>query len=516
MIRKLLAVMLMMVPAAAHAQWHEATTRHFVVYSQEKPDDLREFATDLERFDMAIRKFHRWPDDAVSPSNRVTVYVVDDRQAVAQLIDSKNVAGFYRVREGGAFAVVPRISGSAMTREIGAQEILLHEYTHHLMKSMLPHTVYPAWFVEGFAELYATARFNRKGEIELGHPPQYRAYGLSQGNMLPAERMMTADSRKLGRIERDGLYGRGWLLSHYVMIGKHRQDQFQAYVNALNAGKPPLEAAAAFGDLRQLDRELERYKRARLTGYALSSPDFAKAVAEVRALSAGESATMDVLIRSRNGDAGKAADIYADARKVAAPYPNDAGAQLMLATAAYYARDYRAADAAADRALAADPQRPAAYVIKTRARMALARAANDRTPETWSAIREIIAAGNKREHDNAELLALYYRSFAEPGRAPNQTAKAALFRAFELTPQDAQLRLNAAMLKLRDGDAAGAREMLAVLAFEPHGGGLSERAGAILAMIDAGRPAAAAEAAERGAEAEDGAPAGGKEAARVR
>ena len=42
-------------PAAAHAEWKEATTTNFIVYSEGGEAQLREFATKLEKFNYVLR-----------------------------------------------------------------------------------------------------------------------------------------------------------------------------------------------------------------------------------------------------------------------------------------------------------------------------------------------------------------------------------------------------------------------------------------------------------------------------
>ena len=476
----------LLTPASARAaDWYEASTAHFVVYSEQSPAKLQQFASRLERFDAAIRWLRDLPDEPVGKANRVTVYVVDDTGDVAQL-SHRYPAGFYKPRAGGSLAVVPRTAGAAET-SLSAQQILLHEYTHHLFWTQSPNAVYPAWYIEGYAETLATVKFYDDGAIDYGRPPQYRGYGLLNGNALPIEKLLVADTLKLTNEQRDGLYGRGWLLSHYLLLSGKRQGQLAAYLNAINAGKPPMEAAKAFGDLRELDRELERYKRGTFGVRKLSASVIKPAAVEMRKLSAGEAATMDVRIRSKVGVNDKTSPgVYERAKRAAAAYPNDCGAQLVLAEAAYDARDFAAAEAAADRALKANPQANDGHVYKAMARMASALKAGDRTPATWTAIRKIIAAGNRVDPEDPEPLILYYRSFVDAGSAPSDNAKAGLRKAFELAPQDDRLRFNLATMLLRDGDKAGARAMLAPLAYQPHGKGLAMASTALIKLIDSG------------------------------
>ncbi|MBB5710327.1 hypothetical protein [Sphingomonas xinjiangensis] len=476
----------MLAPVSAHAaEWHEASTAHFVVYSEQSPAKLEQFAGRLERFDAAIRWMRGLPDEPVGKANRVTVYVVDDTADVERL-SFRNAAGFYQPRAGGSLAVVPRSAGAAET-SLSAQAILLHEYTHHLFWTQSPNAVYPSWYIEGYAETLATVKFYDDGAIDYGRPPQYRGYGLMTGNALPIKKLLMADTLKLSDQQREGLYGRGWLLSHYLLLSGQRRGQLAEYLTAINAGKPPLEAAKAFGDLDALDRELERYKRGTFGVRKLSASVIKPAAVQMRKLTAGEAATMDVRIRSKVGvNAKSAPGVYERARRAAAAYPNDCGAQLVLAEAAYDARDYPAAEAAADRALKADANAVDAHVYKAMARMAAAQKAGDKTPATWSAIRKIIAAGNRIDPEDPEPLILYYRSFVDIGAAPSDNAKAGLHKAFQLAPQDNRLRFNLATMLLRDGDKKGARAMLAPLAFQPHGKGLAVISNALITLIDSG------------------------------
>jgi len=487
MIRRMLLPLLLLVPGAASADWYEASTGHFTVYSELDPERLKDFAGKLERFDGAMRLMRKVPDEPLSPANRLTIYMVDDRDDVARLISDRFVAGFYVPRAGGSLAIVPRRSGSGNAYDLNPQAILLHEYAHHLMSSFSPNTVYPSWYSEGFAEALATVVFDKDGSIVFGNPPQHRAYGLMSGNWLPMDKLVIADTLKLNDEQREGLYGRGWLMSHYLLFSGKRAQQLTSYLKALNDGKSSLEAAAAFGDLKQFDRELEKYKIGKFQGFRILPGKVPIGPVSIGKLSAGEAATMDVRIRSKVGvDEKTAPPTYARAKKAAAAYPNDRGAQIVLAEAAYDAKDYAASEAAADRAIAADVKAVDGYVYKAMSQMALADKAGDKTAKTWSGIRKIIVAGNKVDPDDPEPLILYFRSFVDADAPPSPTAKRGLERAFELAPQDNGLRLSVASMLLRDGDKARAREMLAPLAYQPHGQGYAAVATTLIGMIDKG------------------------------
>jgi len=501
MLRVLLGLFLLALPATARADWHEASTGHFIIYSEQKPEALKEFALKLERFDKGIRTLRGLADPPLDRANRMIVYVVDDRGEVAKLAGSKFVAGFYHPRAGGSFAVIPRGSGQGGALSLDPQSILLHEYTHHIMWTMSENAVYPAWLVEGFAEFHATAIFGKDGSMTFGAPPLYRGVGLMRGNALPVDKLLMADTLKLSDEQRTGLYGRGWLLTHYLTIGSPpRKTQLAAYVTALKNGRKPMEAAQGFGDLPTLDREPERYKMGRFNIVKLGSSMLQVGDVALRTLTPGEAATMDVRIRSKVGGGGSSATpVYADAQKAAAPYPRDAAAQIVLAEAAFNARDMDGAEAAADRAIAADPKAIDGYVYKARSRMARAIAAKDYSAQTWNAVRAALIAGNRVAPEDPEPLIFYYQSFRMQRVAVPEDARKGLEAAFAVAPQDRALRLLTASMYLRNGQKDVARALLVTLAYDPHGGARSRRAAAMIATIDAGatEPAKAAETGEK-------------------
>lgn len=492
--------LLVCVPAAAGAEWREASSKHFLVYSEGSEQSVRDFATKLEKFDKAMRLRLSLEEVDFGPANRVTVFVVDDVAAVRRLGrfgSSSDVAGFYTGRAGGSIAVVPRTSGAGRINDLDPATILLHEYSHHIMMQN-DAIAYPAWFREGFAEFNATARFEKDGTIGFGAPANHRAWGLIGMNPLPIEILFDPTRRKLTSLEWDAtIYGRGWLLTHYLMFEPKRTGQLRSYIVALNSGKSSLEAAqAAFGDLKALDRELKTYLRQSKIPYMRVRADLLtiEPIA-LRTLRPGEAAIMDLRMRSRVGvtkdDAGRVAQ---DMRKAAAPYPNDAAVQAALAEAEFDAGNLDAAEAAAGRAVAANPKNVDGLLYKARVAMARAKAASSTDGAVWQEVRRLIAQANRADTDDPEPPILYYQSFLAQGIAPTRNAVDGLLRAFELAPQDIGLRMNAAHQLLLDGNAAAARRALAPIAYDPHAGQLGQGVSSIIAKLDQGGTKAALEA----------------------
>lgn len=487
---RLLLLLLLLPPAAARAEWFEASSAHFRVFAEGDAASVRAFATRLERFDNGMRVLHGLPDRDRGPAGRVTLYVVDSGVAVQRLIGGRaGVRGFYIPRASGSVAFTPRNPGNsshAGADELDAQLILFHEYAHHFMYQNYS-GAFPAWFVEGFAEFNATARLGKDGGVAFGLPANHRAQELMSTRGSSVEGLFEAAERR----GPEGMYGRGWLLTHFLSFEPSRRGQLNAYLAALTSGRTSLEAArSAFGDFRALDGQLRSYaRRLRLPGIDLDPQALAIGPVSVRRVSPGEAAMMPFRMQSHRGvNAEQAKALVAGMRKAAAPFPADPAVQAALAEAEHDAGNYDAAEAAADRALAVEPAHVDALIYKARVAMTKAMTGG---PAAWKEARRRIAAANRVDPDHPGPLILFYRSFVLQGQAPTANAVAGLMRAFELGPQDRGLRMMVARQHLVDGRSAEARAALAPLAFDPHGGERGKAMQDVLAKLEASGPAAA-------------------------
>lgn len=488
----LLALAAITAPAPAHGEWLRAKSRHFVIYSDTGESELRALATRLERFDAAVRRIYGFPDRDEDAANPLTVYVADSVSAVEKLCGCSNIAGFYQPRATGAIAFTPRIGSDGGVFGLRPQTVLFHEYGHHLLFANSAAAV-PAWFAEGSAELISTATVDAD-KVTIGHAANHRAYGLLHSQQLPLT-VLFAPNRRLSDRERDQLYGRGWLLTHYATFNPQRAEQMKRYLAAFATGTPPLQAAKdAFGDLGKLDRELGNYLRGRLFGAGVPVSTLPAATVELRPLSRGEQALIDMRMVSERGVNPKtAAPLYARARKVSVP-ADDAVAQAWLAEMAFDAGQDAEAEAAADRALAADPRSIHALLYKARIRLRRAVAARSADPKIWSEARSWIVKANRVENNHAGALQLYYQSFEMANVKPSATAANGLRRALELVPQDPGLRFAVARQNLVDGRTADARRTLMPLAYSPHAAP-DNPAARLIALIDQGKTGEAALAA---------------------
>jgi tetratricopeptide (TPR) repeat protein len=517
----IMGLALLLAPGAAQAEWLEASSDHFVVYADDSERDIRKFSEQLERFHEAMEIVTGLEVPAPSPSNRVTVFTVKNQREIERLHGGRNVGGFYIPRAGGSVAFVPRIEVRNGQPDF-SMITLLHEYAHHFLmsNSRFPS---PRWFGEGGAEFFASAKFTAEGGVSVGMPAAHRAWELALARNVKAVELVDSEAaeRKPRGNDFGAFYGKSWLLYHYLTFTPERSGQLRGYLRAMTSGKSSLQAAQeVFGDLNQLERELERYAGQRtMLSLQFQPGQLEIAPMTVRRISAGEAAMMPVRIRSDRGvTREQAIDLLVEARAVAAQHPGDAAVLSALAEAEYDAGNDAEAIAAADAALALDPSQVNAYVQKGYALFRRASEAEDRTAAYREAVKPFIAL-NKIENDHPLPLVYYYRSFAERGAQPPEQAIHGLERASELAPFDLGLRLNLAVHQIVAGELDAARANLVPVAYNPHGDGMANAARLVIERIDAGgepeapellallsgRPVEAVAAGDAGAEGDAGA-----------
>lgn len=482
----LLATALAGFGAPAHAEWLEARSAHFTVYGNMSADDLRARTLKLERFDALMRKLF-----SVGETPNVTVYEMGSAAQIQALLGAGagSIYGFYNADAEGAKAFVPDTLPDFMSNEniTNAQEILFHEYTHHILLSNVDGWM-PTWAQEGLAEMFGTATLDKDGGITVGTKPDGRRFSLFGMGRWTVQRMFEANAHpaKAGD-EFSQNYSMGWALSHYLWFSGKRPGQFTAYIKAINDGGDQVGAAQkVFGDLGKLDQEVNRYvsvgkfRYSRFTAAQLSAPtDVA-----IRPLTEGEAAMIPFRIRSTAGVTEKTAGPLADrARPVAARFPDNAVVQRALAEIEHDAKNYDAADAAANRVLAIDPKDVRAMVYK--GRVAARKAVADGAKGDWRAARNWFLDANAADPNAALPFMLYYDSFVAAGVPATKNAIAGLSRAHELVPEDQGLRVRLAIEALRAGDKSRARSILAPVAYAAEGSG-DNPAFKLIAAIDSG------------------------------
>lgn len=474
--------------AAAHAEWLEASSDHFLIYGDQDEKTVKRFAERLERFHAAMVYFYGTERTKPSPSNRVTIFVVSSAAQVREVAGTKNryLAGIYIARAGSSVSVIPKLR-AASTQELSGETILYHEYAHHFMTA-LTERAYPRWFVEGFAEFFAGVQFEPNGAVRLGVPAHHRAMELFHAREVPIRRLLDFDGgigdAKSGY---DSFYGRSWLLFHYLQMEPERAQQLSKYGQLLAAGRSAIEAAeGAFGDFDQLEKDMESYlRRRKINVLELDHSKVATGPFTVRKLRPGEAAMMPIMIESKVGvSSEEAKSLVPAARKVADRHPDDPAVLAALAEVEFDAGNDDAAIAAADRALAIDPQRINAHIQKGYALKRKVR--NGVLPKEFSKdVRMQFIKANKVENDHPIPLVQFYLGYMEEGQRPTKNAIDGLERALQLAPFDPSLRWLVVQQMISDERFKEAALTLAPLAYSPHPGEHTDRARQLLKDVEA-------------------------------
>jgi tetratricopeptide (TPR) repeat protein len=204
----------------------------------------------------------------------------------------------------------------------------------------------------------------------------------------------------------------------------------------------------------------------------------------MRKLGPDEEAIMWVRIRSARGvNSRQAGDVAGDARSVAAKYPNSEPVLVALTEAEFDDQQFDAAERAADRALAIDPNSVKAMLYKGRVHLERAK----KNPQEYEAARTWFAKANRTDPDDASALFEYYRTYAKQGVTPPPMAVAGLERAFAIAPYDSDIRMVLARELLVEKKGTFARQVLMPLALAPHESQRGKALNAVAGLIKNGQ-----------------------------
>lgn len=424
---------------------------------------------------------------------RVRIYVVPSTGYLQQMMPHPNseVAGFYEPIASGPVVFTPENADSG-SGVFNSQVVLFHEYSHHFMLQNFP-VAYPAWYVEGRAETFATASFEKPGFITYGKPANYRLgeiYNLDQ----PASDIITKHTGEGKRVEFS--YGLNWLLTHYLLFSPERKGQLSAYLAAINQGKTLEEAAKAFGDLRKLDQDFARYKEAGNFPYVAVPIDKANSEGiTIRTLSPDEDAMLPLEMEYtksdelRQGDAavfGPYAKAFAEkVEQAAAPYPQSKAALFLIALSEKDADHLDVALQAADRLIAIAPDFPRGHVVKGQILLAKAEKASgaDKTALAAAGRKEFVAA-NKLNADDPLPLIGFYMSYGAGGVGSPDIAIQGLVHAVAIVPQDGDTRMMLARAYIVRGDKQNAIATLKPMTANTHGGRSAQMATKMIARLE--------------------------------
>lgn len=449
MIRNLLIVLGLLFSTAAQAEWFEATSRNFIVYSEGSERDARDFAAKLERFNYVLRAYHHVT--APPAPNKLRVFLMSSKNGVARMAEqpaSSGIAGYYVPWARAQMLIGTRSRATTRTGDLDPESILLHEYTHHFMYRYFPAT-YPVWYSEGFAEFWGSTRFGENDLVEVGLPAEHRFNTFRQLGWLPIDRLFKAHNyQEIGGTNVFLLYAEGWLINRYMFEHPERKHQVEQYLNLVNRGTSYEDAVRqAFPDIGAFNSELYSYS-GQVRYNVLQLPFRTIEVGEIttRTLRPAEQALITHEIKLSQGYLQREAQDFAtEVRTIAARFPDDPFAIRMVMETERLAGNDAASLAAADRLLAIEPNNARALTTKGLIQIAQLRAAGSTDAAAWDAARQLFLRANRLAENDPIVLEAYYDSFTAQGVRPPDGAQNALYSAMELAPSDPELRYKVAL-----------------------------------------------------------------------
>lgn len=446
----------------AYAGWLKAESERFIVYSDGNANELRRFTQQLESFDRMLRlRMGLSADEEIY--RKLPIYLVRSSSGINKIKPGSGgvIAGFYLATNEDIFGVA--------TRD-GDMHILKHEYAHHFMMQNFSFA-YPAWFVEGFAEYFATAEFKRD-EIHVGKYNQNSAYWLVNGSWTPMDDLLSSRPQQSMQ-HRETYYPLAWLLTHWFMSDADRRKALSAYLADVGGGGDSVEAMQRATGLApaELQRTLRRHMNNSMA-YVVMKSSFD--VVDVAITPMPPSADDLLLLNQRLMIALPEEQRAATAREVrraAARHADDPLALLSLGHAELHFGDPAAAETPLMRLIELNPNHVEGLQYLARARMEEAEKNDD--PAAALRLRQeaqaFLARAYQADDVNYATLLLIAENRAGEPDYPSDNDLAVLTQTYRLAPQLGVVRVNLAQALIGRGRNAEAIVLLEPVVNNPHG-----------------------------------------------
>lgn len=452
MFRKLLALALATTPMAAQAEWYKVETRRFSMMGDFKSEaEAKARGEKLEKFVFVLRALSAQPN-ADSPQ-KIGVYFVPTVQDMLSTLPAPyyGVAAYYTSHARQSFVITPirsYTSGQAINtnratvgpRDTFADDAFWHELSHAFMFQSVSYA-YPPWYSEGYAEYYGTIDITDGNKVTVGAPQLGRIDTL-RSNWYPSKKFLAERDYAGAGENLRSVYAEGWLLIHYAANNKERGAQMKKYLTDINANVPYSKAAEAFGDLDQLDRELQQYVSKSVPMLTVGFKPFDVGPIATRKATPAEIALYKHDIKLNQGVFKKDFPAFvSDVRRNAARFPNDPFALRVLTEAEYKAGNWAEAEAATGKWLAVAPNDP--WAMTYRGRIATRKLAAAKVPagdQRWDAARADLTNAMQASPADPFVKVNYFESFGDAGVLAPAPAQNALMQALKATPHDDDLR----------------------------------------------------------------------------
>jgi tetratricopeptide (TPR) repeat protein len=284
--------------------WLEVRSEHFTVVTNANEKTGRRIADQFERMRSVFHvAFPYGSNDNGSP---ITVLAIKDEKDFRALEPPAFLAKG-QLKLGGLFLQTPDKNYVLMRVDAEGEHpyaVIYHEYTHFLLSKAAEWM--PLWLNEGLAQFYENTDIHEK-DVALGQASPGNILLLRQNGLLPLATLFTVDaSSPYYHEENKGsiFYAESWALTHYFWVkdypNKHRLTD---YAELLEQKVDPVTAATrVFGDLKQLQSNLEVYIRGNFSEFKLpASTGVDDTTFKVRALTEAQADAVRADLLAYNG-----------------------------------------------------------------------------------------------------------------------------------------------------------------------------------------------------------------------
>jgi len=264
---RFLAIFLLLAANATFAgvkedPWLEVRSPHFIVVSNSNAKQANHVAAEFERMRAVFHS--RFPNARVDAASPIVVVAVRDKKGF-QALEPQAYLAKGSLTLAGLFLRTPEKNYVLLRLDAEGDHpyaTIYHEYTHFILSH--DQEWMPVWLNEGLAEFYQTTEIHDKN-VELGRPSVENIMLLRQNRLLPLATLFAVDHNSPYYHEENKgsiFYAESWALTHYLEFKDRHEhtEHLTQYLQLVSDKTDPVTAAAtAFGDLKQLEKNLTNY-----------------------------------------------------------------------------------------------------------------------------------------------------------------------------------------------------------------------------------------------------------------
>ena len=348
---RLVAFVLLPVLASASEQWTEVRSPHFTVITDAGEKRGREVALRFEQMRQVFGTLVLHGEVKMSrPVQILGFKSTKGLREVAPIYKGKpvEVAGLYQKGQSQDY-----IALDLSTEGDYKWHTVFHEYAHLLLNS---NTVeWPAWFDEGFAELFSTIDLSGKNAL-IGRAPEYAVQMIVGNPLVPVAQLFAVQHDSATYNEsgdhRNMFYAESWLIVHYIEEKQLAKPVLLSFAESHGRPDETIFRKHVGMGFKEFDGALQDYVRAnRLIGWTTPLPTGIDSSSfEARTISLNDGRIAIAEMHANESD--HQAEAIGELQQALAADPNNVKAQSDLGYAYLSKRDYEHAEPYLEKAAA--------------------------------------------------------------------------------------------------------------------------------------------------------------------